>query len=205
MSDAIYTIGYSAYNLQDFLSVLKRYGITAVADVRSSPYSRYKPEFNREELAVQLKKNGIFYVFLGEECGARPADQKCYSDGFVNFDLLAEHPLFQQGITRLKRGVQKCKIALMCAEQDPTHCHRLILVVHQFSKVCPIPVYHILPDGESEANDITTLRLLKMLHLDMEELPGCGKTLEERIEEAFSIQAQAIAYKNEESTEHQHE
>ena len=59
----IYTIGHSNHSLDYFMGLLKEVGITAIADVRSSPYSRFAPHFNKKELEPFLKKEET-------QCGA---------------------------------------------------------------------------------------------------------------------------------------
>jgi uncharacterized protein (DUF488 family) len=124
----IYTIGYSVHSVDTFIEMLRKHEITAVADVRSQPYSQFKPEFNREELKFILKKRDMAYVFLGDYIGARINVPECYKNGKADYQLIAKHPFFIQGLERIRTGIQKYNIALMCAEKDPLNCHRAILV-----------------------------------------------------------------------------
>ena len=146
----IYTIGYSPHTPESFVELLRTYGVTAVADVRSNPYSKFKPEFNRESIEAALKRSDIAYVFLGDRCGARPDDAACYCDNRVSFELLAKQPAFQQGIQRLREAMQRFHVALMCAEKDPVDCHRMVLVSREFAPDHDIKVCHILGDGTCE-------------------------------------------------------
>src|SRR5690242_12243720 len=107
MADIVYTIGHSTHPLDRFIALLKRHEITAIADIRSKPYSRMNPQFNREELRVALRTEGITYVFLGKELGARTDDPSCYHEGKVQYDRLARTDLFQQGLERVREGAQK--------------------------------------------------------------------------------------------------
>ena len=100
MSKELFTIGYSPHIHDSFLRVLKKHKITAVADVRSSPYSQFKPEFNKDQLTAFLNKHGIAYVFLGDYCGARVEDTSCYVNGKVDYTLVAENPKFKEGLKR---------------------------------------------------------------------------------------------------------
>jgi len=77
ITPAVYTIGYSPHSLADFLCILQKYAVTVLADVRSAPYSSYRREFNYRNLKKILPEQGIQYVFLGRELGAR------YEDGSV--------------------------------------------------------------------------------------------------------------------------
>ena len=85
-----YTIGHSNHSIGQFTGLLRPHGITAVADVRSAPYSRYHPLYNKDTLTMSLEKDGIKYMFLGRELGARPDDPACYENGRVDFGRLAE-------------------------------------------------------------------------------------------------------------------
>src|ERR1700761_2666928 len=101
----IYTIGHSNHSIEQFVALLKRHEITALADVRSTPYSRFNPQFRRESLQTSLAGVGIQYVFLGEELGARSRDPEVYDlDGRVSYLKLAATALFKKGIERLKNG-----------------------------------------------------------------------------------------------------
>ena len=190
----IYTIGYSPHTPDSFVRVLGTHGITAIADVRSNPYSKYKLEFNREVISATLAEAGIEYVFLGDQCGARPEDRSCYVDGVVCYERLAKLPGFQRGLQRLHEGMRRHRIALMCAEKDPITCHRMILIARQFSQLDEVDVVHILEEGECEPNSHAEQRLLRFSDLDAEELPGLGRSYEQRLAEAYQRQARLIAY-----------
>ena len=114
------TVGHSNHPIERFLGLLQSHGIAAVADVRSTPYSRFNPQFRREKLQTALAAAGIQYVFLGEELGARSQDPACYdADGRVSYARLAQTDLFRKGIARLKAGMADHRISLMCAEREP--------------------------------------------------------------------------------------
>ena len=142
----IFTIGHSTHPLDKFIRLLERHDITAICDVRSSPYSQFNPQFNQQELKAGLQERGIKYVFLGEELGARSDDPSCYRDGKVQYDLLAKTELFKRGLERVCKGSEEYRIALMCAEKDPLECHRTILVSRELNKE-GLAVEHILADG----------------------------------------------------------
>src|SRR4051812_29055863 len=98
MNNGLFTIGHSVQEAPAFLARLKRHGVTALADVRSAPYSSRNPQFNREELRRSLKGEGIRYVFLGRELGARSTDESCYINGKVQYGLLKQTDVFRAGI-----------------------------------------------------------------------------------------------------------
>jgi len=188
-SMTLFTVGHSTHTVDNFIDLIKRHGITAVCDVRSQPYSQFNPQFNRESLQEELKKNNIEYVFLGKELGARSENPSCYIDGKVQYNYLVDEPLFKQGINRLCRGMKKYSIALMCAEKDPMTCHRMILVCREIRSFAE-QINHILANGEIETNKEAEDRLMKSLRI----VPDMFKSKSECIEEAYDIQGQRISY-----------
>ena len=135
MTDLVYTIGHSTHPAEKLIHLLVGHAVTAVADVRSQPYSRFNPQFNRENLPTDLKVAGISYVFLGRELGARPENRSCYVQGKIQYDLLARTVLFQEGLTRVAQGISNHRVALLCAEKDPLTCHRAILVCRHLAEI----------------------------------------------------------------------
>ena len=187
---AIFTIGHSTLELKPFAALLKIHGVGAVADVRSVPYSRWQPQFNREQLRVALRAGGIDYAFLGRELGARPDDPNCYTNGRVQFRTLAKTALFRTGIQRIVNGSQRMSVALMCAERDPLDCHRMILVGRELATL-GLEVQHILDDGTVEDQKAAVERLCDRLGFpqgDLFERPG------ELAERAYAERESQIAY-----------
>jgi uncharacterized protein (DUF488 family) len=111
MTSEVFTIGHSTHSIEKFIALLTMHGIQAVADVRSSPFSKFNPQFNRENLQNSLKASGIRYVFLGKELGARSEDPACYVADKVQYDRLAKTPLFQSGLDRVIEGANNYRIA----------------------------------------------------------------------------------------------
>lgn len=142
----LYTLGHSNHSIEYFVKLLKKYDIEVVADVRSVPYSRYNPQFKKNNLKVHLREHGIRYVFMGQELGGKPQNEKMYCHGKVNYSQLAETPAFRGGLKRLKKGIEKYRIAVVCAEKDPYTCHRYFLVGAELEKL-GVNVRHILDDG----------------------------------------------------------
>ena len=190
MRSEIYTIGHSIHPIDTFIGMLQSHEVTAVADVRSTPYSRRNPQFNREALRAALKSAAIQYVFLGKELGARSEDQSCYVDDKVQYALLAKTPLFQSGIGRVLEGVRSHSIALMCAEKDPLDCHRTILVARHLEQA-GLKIMHILSDGGVEAHEAALARLVDRLKLRSEDM---FRSQSISVEEAYEKQAKRIAY-----------
>lgn len=195
MDRRVYTIGHSNHEFAKLLSLLQQHGVTAVGDVRSAPYSRRYPQFSREPLEKALREAGIAYVYLGQELGARSDDPSCYENGSVRYDRLARTELFQSGLDRVERGLQTHALALLCAEKEPLHCHRTLLVARQLEETKGIRVDHILEDGSIEPHAGTVVRLLQLLHLSEANL---FRTREEVIAQAYEMWGNKIAYTREE-------
>ena len=194
--ETIYTIGHSTHEIETFVSLLKQHRINAVADVRSVPYSRWQPQFNRMELAEVLNAHGIAYVFLGKELGARSDDSTCYEKGRVKYRLLAKTPLFRSGIERVRDGSFRRNIALMCAEKDPLDCHRTILVARDLVEA-GTDVAHILANGQVESHNSAMARLSEQLKLPEPDMVSTAQDLEEQ---AYAAQERRIAYVDQERT-----
>lgn len=186
----VYTVGHSTLPLADFVGVLARNEITVLADVRSSPYSRFNPQFNREPLNDVLQARSISYIFLGRELGARSDDPSCYAGGQVQYDRLAETELFESGIERIRKGAAQYRIALMCAERDPLECHRTILVARELEQNS-VEIRHIVSSGQIESHEDAMDRLIKMHGLDNGDLFRSRKEIKN---EAYDKQAKVVAY-----------
>ena len=145
----IYTIGHSNQDVAAFLQLLKDNAIQVVVDVRSAPYSRYVPQFNKKEIEAAIADAGLKYVFMGDAIGGKPSDQKYLGvHGKVMYDKLAATATFQQGLDRLTKGLNDgWSIALMCAEEDPFKCHRHLLIANELELKRHIPVWHIRSDN----------------------------------------------------------
>ena len=191
----IHTVGHSNHPIERFIALLQPHGITAVADVRSTPYSRFNPQFRREKLQAALDDVGIQYMFLGEELGARSQDPACYdADGRVSYARLAATDLFRQGIERLKAGTAEHRISLMCAEREPLECHRTILVARELVRE-GVAVTHILADGSLESHEHAMERLAVKLKLGAGL--GAGDLFANSadvVEQAYDVQGARIAY-----------
>lgn len=196
MTGTIYTIGHSNGTVERLLGLLRQHGVTAVADVRSQPYSRYNPQFNREALASALKDAGLEYVFLGQELGARSDDPSCYRDGRAQYSLIAKTQVFERGIARLVSGMQRFQLAVVCAEKEPIACHRTILI-SRYLHDRGVKVLHILEDGGLEDHDSLLLRLLQTHGMQEQNL---FLSKDELVDMAYEKQAEDIQYSaNEES------
>lgn len=193
MNSMLYTIGHSNHEITAFIKLLQEYGITALGDVRSHAFSRYVPQYSRDALKSALVEAGIYYVFLGKELGARSENPACYRQGKVQYDRLAREPIFAEGIKRVVQGMERNRIALMCAEKDPLDCHRALLVARNIF-MSGIPVGHIHSDGSLEKHENMETRLLRVCKLPEGDM---FKSREDFIADAYSIQGERVAYSDE--------
>ena len=189
MRPVVFSIGHSTHSIDVLLDLLRGQSITAVADVRSSPYSRMNPHFNRESFAETLRLARIAYVFLGKELGARSRDRSCYLNGKVQYERLAQTDLFRVGLERVKQGAKSYRVAMMCAERDPMECHRGILIARYLEP--HLEVQHISPDGRLESQDQLVERLLSTFQLHATDM---FRSKGETISEAYRRQGEIIAY-----------
>lgn len=201
----LYTIGHSIHSSNFFLELIKNYNINCLVDVRSNPYSRYTPQYNMNELKRFLISNQIYYIFMGEEFGARRKDKSLFTNGYLDFEKVIKDSLFQKGIERINNGLEKnFKIVFMCTEKDPIDCHRSILVARAFQDI-NYKVLNIREDGNYETQSQIEKRLLDLYfptknQLSLIELEP-KKDTHELILEAYRLRNQEIAYREENSDE----
>ena len=165
-------------------------GVTAIADVRTAPYSRQNPQFNRETLKEQLQASGIAYSFLGKELGGRPSHAAYYRDGVADYERMAEDPLFKGGISRVMEGARTYCVALMCSERDPLDCHRCLLVSRELAGQ-GVSVQHIAADGTTMNHKAIEERLLQIERRQGDDL---FSSRDERLSEAYRSRARKVAY-----------
>ncbi len=186
----IFTIGHSNHSIDYFISLLTAHKITAVADVRSSPYSKRYSHFSQDRLKRHLKEAGIAYVYLGKELGGRGRNDDEYINGRVSYTALGKTPRFRTGLRRIRKGSASYAIALLCSEADPMQCHRGILIAPELVKA-GFRVNHILPDGNLETHDQLEQRLLTKHRLHSQAL---FFSYPEILRKAYDKQAELIAY-----------
>lgn len=186
----ILTVGHSNHTLDGFLRLLRSAGVTAIADVRSSPYSRHFSHFNRAEIKASLREHGIDYRFYGKELGGRPSDARLYDDGTADYEAMAGTEQFQDGIRKVLSGARKHRLALMCSEHDPLDCHRCLLVGRSLAEN-GAPVTHLLSDGRTQSQQDIEQRLLKLARKENEDffVPS-----DERLSAAYRERSRRVAY-----------
>src|ERR1051325_6204133 len=141
---ALLTLGYGTRSEEEMLALLDRHDIEYVVDVRSTPWSRYRPEFSQDRLARSLRAQGIRYVFMGVELGGRPDDPDCYDgEGRVDYRACERRPAFREGLARLSSAwAAGHAVALLCSEGRPEDCHRTKLVAAALVKA-GVDIRHI--------------------------------------------------------------
>jgi uncharacterized protein (DUF488 family) len=171
--------------------MLEKAGVTAIADVRSSPFSRRMPHFSRDEFRATLKEHKIEYVFLGKELGGRPRASNLYCDGVADYEKMAQEPSFLKGIDRVISGAKKHAIALMCSEHNPLDCHRCLLVGRALAAK-GTSIGHILANGRTaEQEEIED----KLLSLSGGATDDMFISRNERLAKAYRHRAMNVAYR----------
>lgn len=190
MPNEIFSLGHSSLEFQRFLQLLTAAGVTAVADVRSSPYSGRFPWFSQREMKRSLKDGGVAYAFLGNELGGRPTAPELYRGSVADYEAMAKTDIFKSGIERLIEGKAKHRIAMVCSERDPLHCHRCLLVGRHLSKL-NVQVTHLNFEGGRETQDEVEDRLLREEKLFADDLL---KSPSDRLSEAYYKRSRQVAY-----------
>ena len=163
----LFTFGCSTHTSDSLVALLRQHRITAVVDVRSVPFSRFTPHFNREAIQDSLTRNRIHYLWMGPEFGARREETEAYREGRVDFSKVFQLEAFQRGVARLRVGLAKnYRIALMCTEKDPANCHRTIMVTRYLSNVLAWQVAHIHFDGTLETNATFEARIRALAEVE---------------------------------------
>lgn len=193
-SAKVLTIGHSTLALGSLLNMLRTAGVTAVADVRSSPFSRRSPHFNRDEFRASLKEIAVKYVFLGHELGGRPRTKNLYCEGVADYEKMSLEPAFLTGIDRVVDGSKEHTIALMCSEHNPLDCHRCLLVGRALVDR-KIALGHILSDGTIASQYDIEEKLLALVGAEETDTKDMFASREELLAIAYRSRAKAVAYR----------
>ena len=150
---ALMSIGHSTHPIESFVDLLRLHGVDSVADVRSTPFSRFNPQFNRHSLERDLHSAGIGYRFMGEALGGKPDRDEFYDfEGYVLYGRMAESPSLKAGVDLLCDRVTRARPAIMCSEEDPAFCHRFLLITRVLYGR-GTSVTHIRGDGGTQATE----------------------------------------------------
>jgi uncharacterized protein (DUF488 family) len=197
----LYTIGHSHHKLPNLVKLVQSVGVTSVADVRSQPFSRRLPQFNRPDLEYGLNQSGLTYIFLGDLLGGRPSALSLYDeDGRVDYLRVRATDFFQQGLEHLLEARENGRVALLCAEEDPLDCHRGLMIAPPLVERGVSP-WHLRGDGSLETMATMEERLLALTGVGEGMLDGLFASMvsaEERreyLKEAYRRQARTRAYR----------
>jgi uncharacterized protein (DUF488 family) len=195
------SIGHSNHDWPRFLALLRAVGVTAIADVRSSPHSRRLPWYNRAELEAGLAENGIAYVYLGDRLGGRPFSPDLFDDeGRADYERIRATEAFQEGLGRLVRGLEEQTVAMLCAEEDPLDCHRGLMITPALAEHGVRPG-HLRKDGTVETTEAMEERLLATTGVGTGLLDGLFRPLvsaderRELLAEAYRVMAGKKAFR----------
>ena len=167
---SFFTIGHSNHDFEAWLALVRRHQIQVVVDTRSSPYSKYVPQFDRELVQRSLEQAGVRYLFLGDDLGGRPANPAYYDgSGHVLYSRLRDDAHFQAAIARLESGMERFSVALLCGEEDPAHCHRRLLIGRVLSERGHT-MLHIRGDGRLDSDESVAAEARKPLVADQPAL-----------------------------------
>lgn len=186
----LFTIGHSNIAAERFVGMLRATGVDAIADVRSTPFSRRFPWFSGKNLAARLEQEGMLYAAFGNSLGGRPHDPALYCDGIADYEAMAEREDFRAGLDRLLRLAAQRRVCLMCAEREPLDCHRCLLVGRAIA-ARGLSIGHILHDGTIEPQARTQERLLAQNGVADLFAPGQS----DRLAAAYRSRARAVAYR----------
>jgi uncharacterized protein (DUF488 family) len=204
MRGSIYTLGHSTLDAPAFVDLCCQAGIDAIADVRSVPYSRRVPHHNREPLSAYLKQSGIAYVYLGHLLGGRPGRPSLFlPSGRADYRAMRASPEFLSGIERLRSGLERFNIGLMCGEEDPITCHRCLLIAPHLKTIELIPT-HIRKGGRVETQQEFEARLMTVCGVECPQ----GDLFDDRnamLDRAIEQMADRHAFRTEANEDHANE
>jgi len=171
VTNTLYTIGYSGFNVNDFIGILKKYGVNVLIDVRSNPFSSYFPKYNKDRIIHTLKSNNIHYRSYAKEFGAQQSERRFYTpQGYLDFEVFTASDMYNTGYRRIEDSMkQDYVIAFMCAEKDPIDCHRSIMISRTYNDN-GYEVLHLLPDKNPISQIDIEERLLDKYFPDRDQL-----------------------------------
>lgn len=162
MEKKLYTIGYATKEIESFISCLKKNGVTCLIDVRTSPFSKTFPLYDKPRLKETLSKEGILYAHFGNEFGARRIENEAYVHTHsikgepldqVSFDKVYNLPEFQNGVSRVYKALEQgYKVCFMCSEKHPADCHRFWMVAYYFATLSdPFDIINIVTEDVNQS------------------------------------------------------
>ncbi len=135
-SGTLYTIGHSNRSLDELFRILAGQGIKRLVDIRSLPHSQRNPSFDKRLLQLACDEVGISYFWLGKELGGlrHSRNDSPHSaltrTGFRGYADYMNSSSYNAGIQQLCAIARPARSVIMCAEKDPTQCHRSLIADH---------------------------------------------------------------------------
>lgn len=158
-----FTLGHSNHTIEKWLDLVRQHQIEVVVDTRSSPYSKFAPQFDTELMLRSLVAAKVRYLYLGAELGGRPANPDYYdAKGRVLYSRLRDDAEFKSAIARLETGLMRFRVALVCGEENPAHCHRRLLIGRVLAERGHT-MLHIRGDGRIESDEDVSAEARKPL------------------------------------------
>lgn len=167
---SLYSIGHGQKTQEEFISELKSFDIDFLVDVRTSPYSKWAPQFNKGIIECWLQQESIRYIYMGNSIGGRPSNEMCCDeDGYFDYHRMSDEPSFRAGLNRLVDANSKnCRVAVMCSESDPSVCHRSKLIGRELYFAHHISMNHIVAVNKA----INQVEIMKSLTKGLWEPEG---------------------------------
>ena len=132
---SVFTIGHGAHSFRTIADSLDRFGIATVIDVRSRPYSRHAPDFNKGTLAELATTTGFGYRWMGDTLGG--------------LDDTPDPASFLASLHQVLTLARTAPVVLLCAEGEPSRCHRSTVLAPALEGL-GARITHILPDGSTQ-------------------------------------------------------
>lgn len=196
MFNTIYTIGYTGFKIEEFINLLKQHKIGLLIDVRSTPYSQFYSNYNKEPLSKTLNLQQILYRNYVEEFGARQTNPIYYPNGYLDFELFSKSEKFLEGLNKIKIALDKgYNIALMCSEKNPLDCHRTHLVSKALYER-GYNIVHLMPNNETCTQLDIENKLLDKYFPDriQQSLFGDELSDEKMLQNAYALHNKEIGY-----------
>lgn len=188
------TIGHGRTDLRTFILTLLKYKVNCIVDVRSSPYSKYSPQFNREAFQPELAKHNISYKWFGKSLGGRPDDPSVYdNDGIVDYERLVRTKVFSDGLQQLEELSIPFNVAIMCSEHDAMKCHRFLAISRELSRR-GYRVYHIVDLKQIVKQPEMEDKLMK-IHFGENIQMDLFSSNDDTLEQSYNKQSKNCAYR----------
>ncbi|MBQ4060371.1 MAG: DUF488 domain-containing protein [Lachnospiraceae bacterium] len=193
--NTIYTIGHSQHSIEYFVSLLRKHNIDYIIDVRSTPYSKFSSDYNKDNLQIVLPRYDVCYAHMGKCFGARQDNEKLYTEeGYLDFEKMINSDNYRRGLENVMKGMQQHRIALMCLEKKPVDCHRAIMVANGFYRA-GCQVEHILVDGSIQTHEELNEELMNMYFPDRFQLSLFTNNADiDYLSEAYRLRNKDIGY-----------